>query len=250
MKRAIEDILDECLEAVRRGAAVEECLARHAEHAAELRELLAVAKTLERSSVGRRVSPGLATALGTVRAELEHRRRSAPVLRNVWNTVRPYLVPAAAVCAAAVLVIMTIRALPGDALYPAKLAGEELLAGLSGGVDNRMEVDMRLADARMAESHAAAQRRGRVDVAALASVHVHAETALSALDRIPETELPSALARMERMHRRHLEMLNDMRAQVRGPQVSEVDRSIRLCSDRIEWVGQLRHTVRNTPRPE
>ena len=117
MKRAMEDILDECLEAVRRGDTVEECLARYAERAAELRELLAVAQILERSSAGRRVSPGLATALGTVRAELEHRRRSTRILRNVWSTVRPYLVPAAAVCAAAVLVAMTARALPGDALY-------------------------------------------------------------------------------------------------------------------------------------
>lgn len=248
MKRGMENILDECLAAIRRGDTAEDCLARYAEHAAELRELLAVAATLERAGSVRRVSPGLAAVLGTVHGELERHRRAAQRPFDLWRSVRPYLIPAAAACAAVALIVLTVRALPGDVLYPAKLAGEELLANVSGG--DCLERDMRLADARMVESHTAVCRRGRVDGAALASLHAHAETALSALERVPESELPSALLRMELMHRRHLAMLNDMRARASGPHAGEVERSIQLCSDRIEWVGQLRRIVLISSNPE
>ena len=51
MAERFEDTLDECLEKMRQGDSMEQCLARHAERAAELEPLLRVAAAAQKASL-------------------------------------------------------------------------------------------------------------------------------------------------------------------------------------------------------
>jgi hypothetical protein len=158
MAERFENILDVCLEGIRQGESVEQCLARYPEQAAELAPLLRVAEdSLKAYSV---VEP---------RPEFKERSRyeMQSRLRGKERKTEPKKVsfagwvPRWAVAVASVILIFLIAgtgtvaastsSMPDDTLYPVKLATEQVRLGLSRGDIKKARVNVGLADRRVKE---------------------------------------------------------------------------------------------------
>lgn len=141
-------ILDNCLKEISSGASsLDECLARHPEHAAQLNPLLQTALKIER---GRALQPSPAFKART-REELYAHMRAHP-RRRVW-TFSP--VWRAAVSLAVLVIAFFVTgtafaqsALPGESLYAWKLSSERAWRAVA---PDKVAVDLSLADRRVGE---------------------------------------------------------------------------------------------------
>ncbi len=173
MPETIENILQDCLDLLRRRTAASECLALYPEFAEELAPLLAASVRAENLLV-RPMGAGSrsrikATVLG------EWNRRRAPK-RRWWNL--PALAPRWAAMAATVAVALLLGgsgtvlaagySVPGDALYPVKQVREEVELWLTWSPEAKVDMYTRLVNKRADEIRAlaAAGRAGSSGIAA------------------------------------------------------------------------------------
>jgi hypothetical protein len=176
-----EQVLEQCLDDMDQGACnVDECLARHPEHAAQLKPILLIAAGLEQ---GRTVEPSAAFQ-ARARAKLTlhmqaHPRRSRGSSSAFWR-----LATSLAMILLALLVTGTVyaqRALPGDLFYEWKLLSERAWRAVS---PDPVRTDLLIANRRIDELNAVADDPLRRALA-LAGYHEVLTRLQSELD--PET---------------------------------------------------------------
>jgi DNA-binding FrmR family transcriptional regulator len=158
MAERLENILDECLERLRQGDSVEQCLARYPEQAAELEPLLRVATASQKASSAVEPRPEFkARARYEIQSQLHHKERKTQPKKASFVGWMPRW---AVVVASVVLIFLvagtsTVAAssssMPDDTLYPVKLATERVRLGLSRGDIKKARVNVRLADRRVKE---------------------------------------------------------------------------------------------------
>lgn len=147
MNNDLEIILDTCLTQIEEGeASIEECLARHPEHAAQLQPLLRAATKLSR---GRDVIPDPSykmrarSQLNTFMQQHPQRKRVSPVFLRVgiaFATVMLLFLASGTAFAQ--------QALPGDTLYNWKLTSEHLWRFTS---EDQLDYDITLSNRRVNE---------------------------------------------------------------------------------------------------
>ena len=179
MPEKIDDILQDCLDLMRRGTPAKECLALYPELAGELAPLLAASVGAENLLVRPMGAGSRSRIWATVFGEWNRRR--APK-RRWWALPAFAPIPAfaprwAAVAASVVVALMlggsgTVLAagysIPGDALYPVKQAREEVRLWLTWSPEAKVDMYTRLVNKRADEIRAlaAAGRAGSSGIAA------------------------------------------------------------------------------------
>jgi len=157
MPRKIEDIFNECLEALLAGKTVEECLGEHPDEAEELRPLLEMSAAMGRGIAG--IEPG--TALKTsvmlrLDEALQERFRRQQKRRPLFHGWQPKW----ATAVAAVLVILIVggasttasaRSQPDDLLYSVKLAVEQARLALTFSESAKADLRLQMAETRVNE---------------------------------------------------------------------------------------------------
>ena len=148
-----EQALDACLHDLEQGASnVDQCLARHPRHAAQLKPILLLTEAFEQ---GRAIEPSPAFKART-RAKLTlhmqaHPRRSAQAGFAFWRFATNLVMVVLAFLAAGTVYAQS--ALPGDLFYDWKLASENVWRVVS---PDPISTDLAIAQRRMDEMHAVA----------------------------------------------------------------------------------------------
>ncbi len=170
MTRNFEDILNDCIERVRRGEDVESCAGRYPAHADELIPLLRVAQvTMHRASAA--VYTPEAKARGLVRLSraiaeqgVSRRRSFVPSWRPL---ARPMLAGFAAVLITAVAAggttVAAADSVPGDALYWVKTTRENVSLRMPRSDMGKAEAHAQLASERGREMRVLITRGRRQD---------------------------------------------------------------------------------------
>ena len=158
MAERFENILDECLERLRQGESLEQCLARYPEQAAELAPLLRVAVDSQKASSTVKPRPEFkARARYELQSQLHAKERKTEPKKTSFI----HWMPRWAVAVASVILIFLVAgtgtvaastsSMPDDTLYPVKLAAEQVRLGLTRGDIKKARVNVRLADRRVKE---------------------------------------------------------------------------------------------------
>jgi len=158
MAERFENMLDQCLERLRQGESLEQCLARYPEQAAELAPLLRVAMASQKASSAVKPRPECkARARSEIRSQLRGRERKPEPKKAGFAGWMPRW----AVAVASVILIFLVAgtgtvaastsSMPDDTLYPVKLATEQVRLGLSRGDIKKARVNVGLADRRVKE---------------------------------------------------------------------------------------------------
>lgn len=143
----IEQILEDCLNAIESGAAtMEECLARYPKYAAQLRPLLRAASRFDH---GREVKPSPMFKANT-RAKLTLHMKKHPRRKRGFLPIWSMAVSLAALMMTFVVTgtVYAQSALPGDRLYEWKLTSERAWRVVSSDF---VGIDLKLADRRLKE---------------------------------------------------------------------------------------------------
>lgn len=158
MAEQFENILDECLDRLRQGDGVEQCLARYPERAAELEPLLRVAMASQKASsaVGPRPEFKARTRYEIQSRLHDKERKTEPGKASLVGWMPRWAVVVASVVLIFLLagtgtVAASGTSMPDDTLYPVKLATERVQLRLSRGDIRKARVNVRLADRRIKE---------------------------------------------------------------------------------------------------
>ena len=163
MSRKFDSALDDCLNLIRVGASINDCLARYPEYAGELKPLLHLASGVKAVPTPRpdsvTVESNLQRMLDAAQDAAARRQRRRLAL---FPRTKPLFRATLTVVAAIVLVGMVAGALfasaadslPGQALYPVKRLGEEARLSLTFSATRRQE----LQNEYMSERHREVQR--------------------------------------------------------------------------------------------
>jgi len=183
MADRLEQALEECLELLRQGVSLEECLTRYPEDAEELEPLLRTAQVARhRLTFG---VPARARARIRARVIAEWDQEHAPREQH-WRL--PAFVPRWAVVTACVVLALllagagTVTAaggtVPGDLLYPVKMATEEVRLALTFSDLAKAELHVDLAEQRVDEIRKLVERGEPEKITQLAArVVAHLEEA-------------------------------------------------------------------------
>ncbi len=148
-KKDLYELLEECLSRMQAGATLDEALRAHPEQAAELRPLLDAARMARSLQAG----PIPAAAQNRSRAQFlaaaaDRRLAAAPARRGLHLGFMPAraLVPALIVLFVVAFSLyvtgfVSAQSLPGDGLYPVKIAVEQARLRLTTGVASRLSLE-------------------------------------------------------------------------------------------------------------
>ena len=149
MSRKFDTVLDDCMDLLRAGASVEDCLARYPEHAEELRPLLSLASAVKGIPTPRpdfaSVDANRLRMLDAVQNTAALNRQRSPAMSGWLGRLvsgpqnRPLLRTALALAAVLILVSLSTavlfasasHSLPGQTLYPMKRFGENIRLSLT-----------------------------------------------------------------------------------------------------------------------
>jgi len=158
MAERFENILEECLERLRQGESLEECLARYPEQAAELEPLLRVAMASQKASSDVALRPEFrARTRYQIQSQLHDKEpKGEPKKAGLVAWVPKWAVVVASVVLIFLLagtgtVAASSTSMPDDTLYPVKLATERVQLRLSRGNVRKARVNVHLADRRVKE---------------------------------------------------------------------------------------------------
>jgi len=158
MAERFENILEECLERLRQGESMEQCLARYPEQAADLAPLLQVAAATQKTSSAVQPRPEFKErSRYEIQSQLHGKERKTEPKKTSFVGWMPRW----AVAVVSVILVFLVAgtgtvaastsSMPDDTLYPVKLATERARLGLTRGDIKKARVNVRLADRRVKE---------------------------------------------------------------------------------------------------
>jgi hypothetical protein len=191
MTRDFDAVLDETISRLEAGEAVEDCLASYPEHAGPLEPLLRMAAFSERALADVEPFSETASAAGKQRllaAAAQQRLLAAAAMEQVpaapqrkpaslpKKRLRLFALPARGLAAAALTLLLLVilggglaavsaGSLPGDLLYPVKLATEQVRLFLTVDAQAREELLIGFGEERRAEAAAVLETGRKVEVA-------------------------------------------------------------------------------------
>ncbi|OGS24696.1 MAG: hypothetical protein A2297_03965 [Elusimicrobia bacterium RIFOXYB2_FULL_48_7] len=247
----IEDALDESISRLKAGKTIRECLETYPEYAEELAPLLVTAEKLNSMPAEMPHNCNLAQAIEKVR-ETAGRIGTTRVPEGHSFAGRFFNFRAALGLATAAgflliasigLVSYSYRTIPGDSFYPVKILCEKIDLDYLTAENKKSDKHIELADERLDEVQKVAHSRHSIDKNALHSMHEHTEIALNDVEGISDNEEIDCLNRIQQLHRRQIDLLKRTRADFYAQNADEINQSIQLCNDRMNWVIQANEAV-------
>ena len=175
MAEEFDRILSECLDRMVQGESLEQCLGRHPEQAAQLKPLLRIAQAAQKASSVKPRPEFKAQARNQMLSWLHSRKRKPerkglPVLGWMPRWATAVIVGVfVLLLAGGSTVAASSNSLPGDILYPVKLATEKVQTAFTFSDTGKAKLDAKLASRRAEEMARLAERGDSKGVAALRS---------------------------------------------------------------------------------
>jgi hypothetical protein len=156
MSDNFEVVLNICLDRIAKGDSIKQCLSEYPQFAAQLDPLLKTALSIQRVSAIKPRSEFKAEAKYRILMKLEKRKKNVvnkePFFRRMprWATV---LIVALIIIlvGSSGTVAASANSLPGDKLYPVKIASERVQTAFVFSDENRVKVEVKLVERRVDE---------------------------------------------------------------------------------------------------
>ncbi len=257
MEQDIELLLDNCINEMRNGKSIDECLAKYSQSATggagQLRPLLQLVQQLEILPKPEPAPEAISGTLINIGHHIAQRSMTSEKLTaaeklqkksSIFNIIRRPKIAWAFSAAFLFLVVLfsaaTISAnsVPGDILYPLKLATEKVKFLLTFNSEKKAELRLTFSDKRLQEMIAVFQQSGKLDTTLLKEMLDEAKLALE------ETKIPSDTAsvfvtKLSHVNAYQKDVLEKIRPQVNLSSRKIVDEAINMCDMRGRWMRRM-----------
>lgn len=253
MAQDIELVLDRCIYEMRKGKGAAEIIANYPDYAKQLWPLLKLVGEMEALPLPSPSPNAIAATLINVGRQMAHSeapRKSRSASNNILNGIsfenifrRPGLAWAFNGALALVVVLFgaaTISAgsLPGDVLYPVKLATEKVKFLLTFDSEKKAELRLTFSDKRLEEMVEAFQRSNTLDTTVLKAMLDEAKLALVESEPQPQTA-SLFLTKLSHTNALQKDVLTRIRPQVDPSSRPVVDDAIGMCDMRDRWMRRM-----------
>jgi len=253
MTQELELMLDHCINEMQSGKSVAEVIAKFPRYADQLLPLLKLVREIEALPLPSPSPYAIATTLINVgqemaRSEAPLKVRSAP--KNILNKLsfqNIFRRPASAWVlkgALALVVVLfgaaTISAgsLPGDLLYPVKLATEKVKFLLTFDSEKKAELRLTFSNRRLEEMIKSFERSNALDTTLLRAMLDEAKLSLEETEpTIQKTSL--FLTKLSHTNALQKDVLARMRPEAKPSVRPIVDDAMRMCAMRDRWIRRM-----------
>ena len=237
MSNDLATTLDQCLSQIESGKArIRSCLVAYPSQAEELEPLLLAAEALRagpRPELSSEAETRIATQVfGRAIAAPRPARRAERHVRSRPNRSWAFAALSAllfvAVLSSASLAAAATGALPGSALYSAKLATE---AAWLWVVPARQEAELhvRFAERRLGETEALVAQKGVIEPQVLETMAMHVEDALQAAQALPEERGVPVLEALVELSGKQEQTLSGLMGRVRTEERVHLEQALQVC---------------------
>ena len=241
----IEDILDLCLEELKKGTPLKEVLAKYPDHVKELKPLLSVASRLESAPKPQPSTNAVYNALMEAGKYLPEERVYRPHFRLDW-LIKPQFAFTKAIAVILIFALVgwttvnaSANALPGDLLYPVKLAAEQITFILTVKPEGKAELRLTFSEQRMQELLARYRKDGTIDAKLIREMLDEAKLALDRISSLPKETQPQFYSKVTHFNDYQKNTLQSIQPHVSGEQRKYIDSAIETCSNRGEWMQKM-----------
>ncbi len=252
MERQLEDILDLCLEKMKQGIPLDGILEEYPEKREELKELLVIAKDIKNFPLPNVRDEAVASCLVKVSKalQLQKRRGWKPKLPGLhWPRLIYFPSPAWGKALALILigvimswgtVNLSAESLPGDILYPIKRVTEKVRFFLT--INPREKAERRIinSEERMEELVKYLDKKGELNTQSLKSMLDETALVMEDIPKLPKDQAAAYCLKLEHHCAYQIDVLRSIKSKVTSSQEQELDRAIRICNHRMDYMGKLR----------
>jgi len=251
MGSRMEEIFDICLEKIEEGISVDEVLEEYPEYREELRELLTIAKDIENAPLPRLGDEAVVSCLVKVHDALQLQKKPvwrARLPRLQWSRLFYFPSPAWAKALALVLIIslffwgavnLSADSLPGDPLYPIKLATEKVRCFLTIEPEGKAKLRLAYSEERAQELVRYLDEKGELNIRVLQGMLDEAALVMDNIPRLPKDKGIVYCLKLEQLCTFQEEVLEGLKSMVPLTQRQELDNAIQICQHRHEWMGKV-----------
>ncbi len=248
MNKQLKEILDSCLEEVKRGKSIEDCLKPYPQHANKLESLLRMAVMVEempKAEPSKEAVDVMLLRMGEALAEESGRKRVfGGVFRQPFFS-RPVLVKALATVLVTVIAVWSMgmvssRSIPGELLYPIKTSSEKLKFVLTRSAEGKVGLRLEFADRRLEEVIKVIDKRGYLSEAALHALLKETEHALDEAQPMDKEEFNLFLSRLHNFNSYTEDVLEQMKLRLAEDECRIVDEAISICQHRSRCMKEMR----------
>ncbi|MCL5029042.1 MAG: DUF5667 domain-containing protein [Bacteroidetes bacterium] len=257
MEQDIELLLDNCINEMRKGKSIDECLAKYSQSATggagQLRPLLQLVQQLEILPKPEPAPEAISGTLINIGHHIAQRSMTSEKLTaaeklqkksSIFNIIRRPKIAWAFSAAFLFLVVLfsaaTISAnsVPGDILYPLKLATEKVKFLLTFNSEKKAELRLTFSDKRLQEMIAIFQQSGKLDTTLLKEMLDEAKLALEE-NKTPIDTASVFAAKLSHVNAYQKDVLEKIRPQVNLSSRKIVDEAINMCDMRGRWMRRM-----------
>jgi len=240
-----ETILDYCIDEMRTGKSMEECLSQFPEYAEELRPMLDVAGRLEALDAPEPSADTINNALFEIGQRTQQETQASEpssfflpeFLRQPWiiRTVSAVLV---------VIVLFfglstaSADSVPGDILYPVKQLTESIRIALTFNAEDEAELRLTFSEKRLKELSQVYRETGEVDEQLIRAMLADAGNAIERALATGDT-LSFLRTKAQHLTETQHEFLQHLQPRVRGQSRQVVDEAIEICGKRRNRMQQM-----------
>lgn len=245
MRQKFEDILDSCIDEIKQGKSIRDCLIKYPQFASELEPLLELANEIEdlpKPQISHESLLSTLIEVGKV-STLERKEKKEYFSKRFFG-LQPLMIQAIAMILIIILLGWTTlkvsaTSYPGNFLYPVKIITEKVRYMLNFSPEGKVEMNITFSEERLKELVKTAQKGKSLDRKVISMMLDQAQMALNNISFLPQEKASNLLEKIDKLINYQKNTLEKIRPHVRPDQEELIDTAIEMCRLRSKWINEM-----------
>ena len=257
MSKNLETILDLCIDDLKKGKSIEDCLKQHPRYSTVLKPLLSLVNNLYEAPVPEPKKNSINLTLlkiGEIAALEKKKTATTTSYKRPLFRFTPFRHAFAEVLAITLIIIVLLwtiklisaESLFGELLYPVKLSTEKLKFSLASKPESKAVLRIAFSDARLDELIKTIEKDGTFDKSLLKALLKEAALALVEIETVQDHRFALFLPKINSLNSCQQATLRQLSHLVSEKHSELLDKAIVICNNRQAWLSHLMVNPKNS----
>lgn len=246
MEKSIQEILNICLDKLKKGIPIDDILKEYPEHRDQLEKILFLAKDLRSVKSPKPSDEGLISCLVKVGEAIQQQKGSLfkSKLTNIFYFPAPVIVKSLVILLIVIFISwgsvnLSATSTPGEFLYPVKIVTEKVKFILTTSPEEKIELRIIFSEERMKELIQQLNKDKNLNPQLLQAMLNEASLALENVTNLPEDKREIYYSKLKYLTQYQKDTLEDIKPKVKLQQRQKLDWAINMCRMRMQKMHQM-----------